>query len=354
MLKTSDFDYKLPAELIAQNPMKKRDESKLLFYNREKDKIEHKKFTDLPDLLQAGDVLVVNESKVIPARLNAKIDLGREPQNHQEKMQSDAKNEIFLIKKIDENNWEVLAKPARRLKKGIELSFSENLKGEVSEELSGGMRIIKFSLAGNELMQEIEKIGETPLPPYIKNSQADREQYQTVYAEKKGSVAAPTAGLHFTPEIFRRLEGKGVEVVRVILHVGWGTFAPVKSELITDHDIHSEYFEIGNDTVDKINRAKNEGRRVIAVGTTSVRVLESSAEENGLLKAQNGETKIFIYPGNKFKCIDGLVTNFHLPKSSLIMLTSAFLGRDKNLEIYQEAIDKKYRFFSFGDACLFL
>lgn len=354
MLKTSDFDYKLPEELIAQNPMEKRDESRLLYYKRSEDKIEHRKFGNLPEILCSGDVLVINESKVIPARLHAHIDLGHEPQNNQEKMRAEAKNEVFLIKKIDENTWEVLAKPARRLALGVKLIFSEKLHGEVMEEMKDGMRKIKFSLSGAKLLEAIEEIGETPLPPYIKHSTAKPEQYQTVYAQKEGSVAAPTAGLHFTPEIFARLKEKGIEVVRVILHVGWGTFAPVKSEFITEHEIHSEFFEISPEAVEKINLAKNEGRRVIAVGTTSVRVLESSSDENGLLKAQNGETRIFIYPGYKFRCIDGLVTNFHLPKSSLIMLTSAFVGRERNLEIYQEAIAQRYRFFSFGDACLFL
>lgn len=354
MLKTSDFDYELPEELIAQNPMEKRDESRLLYYKRETGEIEHRKFADLPEILRPGDVLVINESKVIPARLHAKIDLGHAPLNHQEKMQSEAQNEIFLIKKIDGDSWEVLAKPARRLGIGTKLIFSENLHGEVIEKLEGGMRIVRFSLCDAELLGEIEQIGETPLPPYIKHSSAKPEQYQTVYADKNGSVAAPTAGLHFTPEIFARLKERGIEVVRVVLHVGWGTFAPVKSELIMDHQIHSEYFEIGDEAVERINLAKHEGRRIIAVGTTSVRVLESGADENGLLKAQNGDTQIFIYPGYRFKCIDGMVTNFHLPKSSLIMLTSALIGREKNLEIYQEAIAQKYRFFSFGDACLFL
>jgi len=354
MLKTSDFDYNLPPELIAQNPLQKRDESRLFCYDRKNDKIEHRSFRDLPEILQAGDMLVLNDSKVIPARLHAKIDLGHTPKNEQEKTQTTTKNEIFLIKKITDSAWEALVKPGHRLKKGVKLIFSKNLKGVVENELEGGMRVISFSLSGAELSHEIENIGETPLPPYIKHSSARPEQYQTIYAQKDGSVAAPTAGLHFTPEVFARLKKRGIDILKVTLHVGWGTFAPVKSELITDHKIHSEFFEIDKETAEKINLAKKEGRRIIAVGTTSVRVLESSADENGLLQAHTGETRIFIYPGYKFKCVNGMITNFHLPKSSLIMLTAAFLGREKNLEIYQEAIAQKYRFFSFGDACLFL
>lgn len=354
MLKTSEFDYFLPSELIAQNPLEKRDQSRLLYYNRKTDKIEHRNFSELPEILQAGDLLVINESRVIPARLHAQIELGHAPKNEQEKAKIKARNEIFLIKKIGESEWEALVKPGHRVKKGVNLVFSEKLRGTVKEELAGGLRIVNFSLSGAEFLHEIEKIGETPLPPYIKNSQAKPEQYQTVYANKEGSVAAPTAGLHFTPEIFAELKKRGVDVAKVVLHVGWGTFAPVKSELVTEHKIHSEYFEIDEKNAEKINHAKNEGRRVIAVGTTSVRVLESSAGAENLVKAQSGETQIFIYPGYEFKCVDGMITNFHLPKSSLLMLTSAFIGREKNLAIYQEAIAQKYRFFSFGDACLFV
>lgn len=342
----SDFDYNLPSELIAQNPLEERHNSRLLYYDRKNDEINHRHFYDLPEILRSGDLLVLNQSRVIPARLEAKTIVENEVQEN--------KNEVFLIKQVEENKWEALVKPGKRLKEDVEIYFSEKLKGKITEIKDGGMRIIEFSLGGKELESEIEKIGHTPLPPYIKESTSTPDQYQTVYAKEKGSVAAPTAGLHFTPEIFEELEKKGIEKTFVTLHVGWGTFAPVKTEKIEEHEIHSEWYEVSAEAAEKINKAKAEGRRVIAVGTTSVRTLESAANEQGFIQPETKDTCIFIYPGYEFKIINGLITNFHLPKSSLIMLTSALIGREKNLEIYNEAIKESYRFFSFGDACLFL
>lgn len=353
-MKTSDFDYHLPPELIAQNPLAKRDTSKLLVYTRQSQQIQHRQFFELVDLLKPGDVLIFNHSKVIPARLYARIELEHPPTNEQEKARSESKNEIFLIKRLDTKTWEILGKPGKRLGPGTKLNFGKGLRGTIQSVRDDKIRLLEFTVGGTELMRKIEKLGHTPLPPYIKNSQAKPEQYQTIYARKAGSVAAPTAGLHFTDTLMQKLRAKDIQIGFVTLHVGWGTFAPVQAEKITDHQIHSEFFEVNQTVSDLVNTAKTRGNRVIAVGTTTVRTLESAADYQGHLKPQSAETDIFIYPGYNFRCVDGMITNFHLPKSSLLMLVSAFLGREKTLEIYTEAVAQKYRFFSFGDACLFL
>ncbi len=339
LLKSTYF-YELPEEQIAQTPIEPRDHSRLLCYNRKTDKIEHKHFFDVIDFLKPGDVLVVNNSKVLPARLFGY------------KAETGAKIEVLLQKRIDLKNWEVITKPQKRLSVGTEIVFNENIKCTVTEKGDYGSCKVKFDYKDNKTFEEhLMEIGTMPLPPYIKEKLKNQNRYQTVYAKVDGSSAAPTAGLHFTPELLRKIKDKGVEILEVLLHVGLGTFRPVKEDNIEDHEMHSEYFEISQDVADKINKAKSEGRRVIAVGTTSVRVLESGVDENGKLQAQKRETKIFIYPPYKFKMIDALITNFHLPESTLIMLVSAFIGDiDKTLDLYKLSVREKYRFFSFGDA----
>ena len=339
LLKSTYF-YELPEEQIAQTPIEPRDHSRLLCYNRKTDKIEHKHFFDVIDFLKPGDVLVVNNSKVLPARLFGY------------KAETGAKIEVLLQKRIDLKNWEVITKPQKRLSVGTEIVFNENIKCTVTEKGDFGSCKVKFDYKDNKTFEEhLMEIGTMPLPPYIKEKLKNQNRYQTVYAKVDGSSAAPTAGLHFTPELLRKIKDKGVEILEVLLHVGLGTFRPVKEDNIEDHEMHSEYFEISQDVADKINKAKSEGRRVIAVGTTSVRVLESGVDENGKLQAQKRETKIFIYPPYKFKMVDALITNFHLPESTLIMLVSAFIGDiDKTLDLYKLAVIEKYRFFSFGDA----
>ena len=341
-MKTSDFDYYLPQELIAQTPATPRDSSRLLVYDRKTDKVEHKRFYDLPDYLKSGDVLVINDTKVLPARIYCYTAHG-------------GKVELLLLKRRDLTDWEVLVKPGKKAKKGAVLTVNEELSVEIlgnAEDESGG-REVRFIFDG--VFEDIlERVGEMPLPPYITEKLKDKTRYQTVYAKTEGSSAAPTAGLHFTEELLDKLKNKGVIIAKVLLHVGLGTFRPVKEEEITAHKMHSEYYEIGKETADIVNAAKKEGRRVIAVGTTSVRTLESVADENGFIKETKGNTEIFIYPPYKFKCVDALITNFHLPKSTLVMLVSAFATREKTLELYNLAVKEKYRFFSFGDACLFL
>lgn len=339
LLKSTYF-YELPEEQIAQTPIEPRDHSRLLCYNRKTDKIEHEHFFDLIDFLKPGDVLVVNNSKVLPARLFGY------------KAETGAKIEVLLQKRIDLKNWEVITKPQKRLNVGTEIIFNENIKCTVTEKGDYGSCKVKFDYKDNKTFEEhLMEIGTMPLPPYIKEKLKNQNRYQTVYAKVDGSSAAPTAGLHFTPELLRKIKEKGVEILEVLLHVGLGTFRPVKEDNIEDHEMHSEYFEISQDIADKINKAKSEGRRIIAVGTTSVRVLESGVDENGKLQAQKRETKIFIYPPYKFKMVDALITNFHLPESTLIMLVSAFIGDiDKTLDLYKLAVREKYRFFSFGDA----
>ena len=339
-MKTSDFYYDLPEELIAQTPIEPRDHSRLLVYNKEQDLIEHKHFYDLPNYLKKGDVLVVNNTRVIPARIFGKIE-GR-----------DANFEILLLKRLDYTHWETIMKPARKARLGSIIKISDELSAKVVGLGEYGGRTIEFSFSG--VFEDIlDKVGNMPLPPYIHEKLKDKERYQTVYSKINGSAAAPTAGLHFTPELLQKLKDMGVIITNVLLHIGLGTFRPVKAENVEDHEMHSEYYVMTKETADIINAAKKEGRRVICVGTTSVRVLETVADENGFVKEEIGNTQIFIYPGYKYKAVDGLITNFHLPESTLIMLVSALVGREKTLEIYNEAVKERYRFFSFGDACFF-
>lgn len=336
----SDFYYDLPEELIAQTPADPRDSSRLLVYNRATKQIEHKIFRDVVGYLKKGDVLVVNNTKVLPARLYAHTANG-------------GAVEVLLLKRIDRDTWEVLVKPGKKCKIGTNLIVSDELSLTVEGITDSGERIVKFRYDG--VFEEIlDRVGNMPLPPYIKKKLEDKNRYQTVYAKTDGSAAAPTAGLHFTPALLEKIKSMGVEVAEVLLHVGLGTFRPVKEDIITDHKMHSEYYEVGEEAVEIINKAKREGRRIIAVGTTSVRTLESVADENGLLKPCKGNTEIFIYPPYKFKCVDALITNFHLPESTLIMLVSAMTGREEILSVYKTAVEEKYRFFSFGDACLII
>lgn len=340
-MNVSDFYYDLPEELIAQTPIEKRDESRLMVLNRDKQTIEHKTFKDIIDYLEPGDCLVRNNTKVIPARLYGKKATG-------------AKIEFLLLNRIEGDIWECIVRPGHKLKPGTEVEFGEGiLKGTVLDIMPGGTRKVEFKYEGifNEIL---DQIGLMPLPPYIHESLKDKDRYQTVYAKYDGSAAAPTAGLHFTPELFEKIKAKGIEVANVTLHVGIGTFRPVKVENVEEHHMHSEHFYIKQEDVDKINTAKKNGKRVIAVGTTSCRVLETIADENGMVRATEGDTQIFIFPGYKYKCLDGLVTNFHLPESTLIMLVSALAGRDYIMKAYNEAVKERYRFFSFGDAMLIL
>ncbi len=339
-MKKSDFYYDLPEELIAQTPVEPRDSSRLMVYNRADNSITHKRFYDIVDYLMPGDLLVINNTKVLPARI------------YGEKTGTGAKIEFLLHKRIDLNEWEVLVKPARRAVIGAEIVFSDKLKAIVTGYIGEGLRRVKFVFSG-VFEDALAEVGEMPLPHYIKAELKEQERYQTVYAKETGSSAAPTAGLHFTPELLEKIKAKGVEIVTVLLHVGLGTFRPVKAENILDHKMHSEFFSVSTETAQAVNKAKEDGRRVIAVGTTSVRVLES-ATEDGKLIAKSGETDIFIYPGYKFKTVDALITNFHLPESTLIMLVSALMGRENALAMYKKAVEEKYRFFSFGDATLIL
>ena len=336
LMKKSSYYYDLPQELIAQTPIEPRDQSRLLVYNRQTKKIEHKIFKDIIDYLKAGDVLVVNNTKVLPARLYGYKDTG-------------AKIEVLLQKRLDLYTWEAISKPFKRLKIGTILTFSKNLSCEIIEKGEYGLCKIKFIFDG-VFEERLSEVGQIPLPPYIHEKLQNKDRYQTVYSKVEGSSAAPTAGLHFTKELLQRIKEKGVEIVEVLLHVGLGTFRPVKEENILDHQMHSEYIEISQENADIIHKAKQENRRVIAVGTTSVRVLESCADENGKIHAIKKDTDIFIYPSYKFKVVDGLITNFHLPESTLIMLVSAFAGFDETMQIYNEAVKSQYRFFSFGDA----
>ncbi len=337
---TKTYFYNLPEEQIAQTPVEPRDASRLLVYHKDNGNIEHKIFRDVIDYLRAGDVLVVNNTRVLPARLYGKKETG-------------AVIEVLLLKRLDINTWECLAKPGKRLKPNTTIVFSNELKGEIIDDTDFGGKVIKFIFDG--VFEEIiDRIGVMPLPPYIKSQYKDKERYQTVYNKITGSSAAPTAGLHFTQELMEKIKAKGVEVVEVLLHVGLGTFRPVSESNILKHQMHSEYIEVSNESADKINKAKSEGRRVIAVGTTSIRVLESATNENGKLQAVKKETDIFIYPGYKFKMVDGVITNFHLPESTLIMLVSAFIGLDETLDMYNIAVKEGYRFFSFGDATLLI
>lgn len=341
-MKTSDFYFDLPKELIAQDPLTDRSSSRLLKLDRNSGSVEHRHFTDILDYLRQGDLLVLNNTKVIPARL-----LGV-------KEETGANVEVFLLKRITDDTWETLVKPGKKLKPGTFVSFGDGLlRAEILETLDDGGRIVKFYFDG--IFEEIlDKLGEMPLPPYITHKLKDKDRYQTVYAKYEGSVAAPTAGLHFTNELLDSVKEKGVDIAYVTLHVGLGTFRPVKAEEITEHKMHSESYFISQETADKINETKKNGGRVICVGTTSVRTLESAALEDGTIPAKEDDTSIFIYPGYKFKVLDGLITNFHLPESTLVMLVSAFAGRENVLNAYEMAVEEKYRFFSFGDAMMII
>ncbi len=336
-MKTSDFYYHLPEELIAQHPVEPRDSSRLLVYNRQQDKVEHKVFHYICDYLHSGDVLVVNNTKVLPARI------------YGTKQHTGGKIEFLLLKRLDLTHWEVILKPGRIAKVGAVFCFGDKLKAKIESIGQDGSRVVEFIYEG-VFEQILQEIGEMPLPPYIHQKLADKARYNTIYSKVEGSAAAPTAGLHFTPQLMEKLKAKGVQVVEVLLHVGLGTFRPVKVEDVTNHQMHSEYFAVSAQSAQAINKAKAEGRRVVCVGTTSVRVLESAADSNGMLKECSGNTEIFIYPPYNFKVVDCLITNFHLPESTLIMLVSAFCSKEKVLEIYKTAVEQKYRFFSFGDA----
>ena len=336
-MKVSDFNYNLPQELIAQVPIKNRDESRLMVLDKKNKTIEHKIFKDIINYLKPGDCLVRNNTKVIPARL------------YGIKEETGINVEFLLLNRIEGDYWEVMVRPGRRLKEGTKVIFGNGiLQAEILEIMNGGNRKVKFTYEGifNEIL---DKIGLMPLPPYIHEKLKEKDRYQTVYAKYEGSAAAPTAGLHFTNELLEEIRQKGIDIANVTLHVGIGTFRPVKEENVEEHAMHTEHFYIKQEDVEKINKAKKEGHRIIAVGTTSCRVLESIADENGYVKPIEADTGIFIYPGYKFKCIDGLITNFHLPESTLIMLVSALAGKDYIMHAYEEAVKEKYRFFSFGD-----
>ena len=338
-MKTSDFYFELPKELIAQTPLERRDASRLLLLDKKTGQTDHRMFTHLPDLLEPGDCLVMNDSRVIPARLFGKREGG-------------GAVELVLLRDLGEGRWLSLARPGKKVRPGATLSFGEGeLTGTVEEIAEGGNRIIRFHYQGI-FLEALERLGEMPLPPYITEELQDSERYQTVYAKEPGSAAAPTAGLHFTPELLQALADKGVRQATITLHVGLGTFRPVTAENIEDHEMHAEYCMIDETAAALINATRREGKRVIAVGTTSCRTLESRAEEDGRVEPYNGWTNAFIYPGYEFKCMDGLITNFHLPESTLIMLVSALAGRENVLAAYREAVDLRYRFFSFGDSML--
>lgn len=337
-MKLSDFNYDLPKELIAQVPIEKRDEARLMVLNKQDKTINHKIFKDILDYLKPGDCLVRNNTKVIPARL------------YGVKEETGANVEFLLLNRIEGDTWEVMVRPGKKLMPGVKVNFGDGLlKAEILDKMEGGSRKVRFDYDGifNEIL---DQIGLMPLPPYIKEKLEKKEMYQTVYAKYDGSAAAPTAGLHFTEELLDQIKAKGVEIANVTLHVGIGTFRPVKEENIEDHDMHTEHYYIKKEDAEKINNTRKNGGRIIAVGTTSCRVLESVADENGFVKEVEGDTNIFIYPGYKFKCIDCLITNFHLPESTLVMLVSALAGREFILDAYNEAVKEKYRFFSFGDA----
>ena len=337
-MKVTEFDYELPEELIAQTPIEKRDESRLMVLNRKNNTIEHKTFKDIIDYLEPGDCLVRNNTKVIPARIYGKKETG-------------ANIEFLLLNNIEGDIWETIVRPGNKLHIGTKVIFGDGLlTAEILDTMPGGTRKVLFTYKGifNEIL---DKIGLMPLPPYIHEELKEKDRYQTVYAKYEGSAAAPTAGLHFTNELLEKIEQKGIDIANVTLHVGIGTFRPVKEDTVEAHEMHSEHFYIKQEDCDKINKAKKNGKRVIAVGTTSCRVLETIANpENGTVEPIEGDTQIFIYPGYTFKCIDGLITNFHLPQSTLLMLVSALAGKEYIMEAYNEAVQEKYKFFSFGDA----
>lgn len=338
--KKSDFYYDLPEERIAQTPAEPRDSSRLLVYHRDTKQIEDRIFRDVADYLHEGDVLVINNTKVIPARMYAKTAHG-------------GVVEVLLLKRYDLNTWEVLMRPGKKGKIGVTMTVGDELSFTVRDITETGERIVEFSYEG-AFEDVLSRVGTMPLPPYIKEKLENQARYNTVYSKTNGSAAAPTAGLHFTDELLAKIKRKGVQVAEVLLHVGLGTFRPVSEEIITDHKMHSEFYQIDDKAAEIINKAKAEGRRVIAVGTTSVRTLESVADENGFVRACSGNTEIFLYPPYKMKCVDALITNFHLPESTLIMLVSCLTGREEILDVYRYAVGKEYRFFSFGDAMMVL
>jgi S-adenosylmethionine:tRNA ribosyltransferase-isomerase len=340
-MKRTDFSFELPEELIAQTPLERRDASRLMYLDKNTGEVEHAHFYDLPRYLREGDCLVLNDSRVLPARLIGTRSSG-------------GLVELVLLRDLGEGKWECLSRPGRKTKPGTELLFGENeLRATVLEVTEGGNRIVRFHYEGI-FLEVLERLGKMPLPPYIKEELQDKERYQTVYSKVNGSAAAPTAGLHFTEELLEKIRAMGVGIGYVTLHVGLGTFRPVKEDEITDHEMHSEYCVIPQETADLINETKRKGGRVICVGTTSCRTIESWAEEDGTMRPHAGWTNIFIYPGYRFKVLDALITNFHLPESTLIMLVSALAGRDHVLRAYEEAVSQRYRFFSFGDAMLLI
>ena len=341
-MKTSDFYYDLPKELIAQDPLEDRSSSRLLVLHRKSGRVVHRVFTDIVEYLRPGDCLVRNNTKVIPARLyGTRVDTG-------------ATIELLLLKRMENDVWETLVKPGKKARKGAVISFGDGiLTGEIVDVKEDGNRLIQFRYEG--IFEEIlDQLGQMPLPPYITHTLKDKNRYQTVYAKYEGSAAAPTAGLHFTEELFQKLEEKGVLVANVTLHVGLGTFRPVKVDDVSKHHMHTEFYQVTKEEADKINKAKQAGGRIVCVGTTSCRTIESAADENGVLKPGQGDTDIFIYPGYSFKMMDVLITNFHLPESTLLMLVSALAGKEQVMRVYEEAVQERYRFFSFGDAMIIL
>ena len=340
-MKITDYEYHLPEELIAQEPAPQRDESRLLVLPRKEGEPEHRLFKDIAEYLRPGDTLVINNTRVIPARLWG------------EKEGTGIKIEVLLLTRVEEDAWEVLVRPGRRVPPGTDIKFSNDLQGTVEAVTDGGCRRMRFQYSGN-FDRLLDQLGAMPLPPYIKKQPHDPQRYQTVYACEPGSAAAPTAGLHFTPELLLRIKECGVNVTPVLLHVGLGTFRPVKVEDITQHHMHAEYYEISPQTAQVINKTRAKGGRVVAVGTTATRCLEASGKDNGVIRPGSGWTEIFIYPGYRFRVIDGLVTNFHLPRSTLLMMVSALAGRERVLKAYHEAVKLRYRFFSFGDAMLII
>lgn len=337
-MKTSDFYYDLPEELIAQDPLKDRSSSRLLVLRKDTGETEHRIFSDIIEYLKPGDCLVINDTKVIPARL------------HGIKEGTGAHIEVLLLKRKEDNIWETLVRPGKKARPGTRLTFGDGrMKAEILDVVDEGNRLIRFEYDG--IFEEVlDALGEMPLPPYITHKLEDKNRYQTVYARHEGSAAAPTAGLHFTQDLLEKIQAKGVQIARVTLHVGLGTFRPVKVDDVENHHMHSEFYMIGKEAADTINAARRQGGRIISVGTTSTRTLESAADAQGFVRETSGWTDIFIYPGYKFKCIDALITNFHLPESTLLMLVSALAGKDHILDAYKEAVEKRYRFFSFGDA----
>ena len=340
-MKTRDFYYELDESLIAQTPLEKRDASRLLVYNRESHEVEHRVFSDITEYLRPGDVLVINDTKVIPARL------------YGVKKGTRRAVEFLLLRRLSLDTWDIIMKPGRKLRPGDEVEFSDKLSATIQNKKEDGVTEVRFAFDG-VFEAILDELGEMPLPPYIHEKLSDPSRYQTVYAREQGSAAAPTAGLHFTPELLDKIASMGVVIARLTLHVGLGTFRPVKAESVEDHVMHSEHYHVSEEAANAINAARQSGGRIIAVGTTCVRTLESVSDEAGVVHAGSGETNIFITPGYRFKAVDALVTNFHLPESTLIMLVCAFAGREETLALYRDAVKRRYRFFSFGDAMLIL